>query len=59
MPEENRPESEELSSPSIELSVVMPCLDEAETLPICLEKAFSAMREADVHGEVILSLIHI
>ena len=55
MPEENRPESEELSSPSIELSVVMPCLDEAETLPICLEKAFSAMREADVHGEVIVA----
>ena len=55
MSEGNRPDDEETSPTRIELSVVMPCLDEAETLPICLKKAFSAMQEAGVHGEVIVA----
>lgn len=39
----------------LELSVVMPCLDEADTLPTCLQKAFSAMEKAGVRGEVIVA----
>ena len=40
---------------SIELSVVMPCLDEAETLQICIEKAMNTLRELHVRGEVVIA----
>jgi glycosyltransferase involved in cell wall biosynthesis len=39
----------------IELSVVMPCLNEADTVAVCVEKAVRAMREAGIRGEVILA----
>lgn len=39
---------------TVELSVVMPCLNEAETLEICIRKAQQAMREANISGEIIL-----
>ena len=39
----------------IELSVVMPCLNEAETLEVCIRKAQRAMREANIAGEVIVA----
>lgn len=39
----------------LELSVVMPCLNEADTLGTCLEKAFRAMREGGIRGEVIVA----
>lgn len=38
-----------------ELSVVMPCLNEADTLATCIEKAQRAMREAGIRGEVIVA----
>jgi glycosyltransferase involved in cell wall biosynthesis len=38
-----------------ELSVVIPCLNEHETIGICVEKAVRAMREAGIDGEVILA----
>ena len=44
-----------MSSAEIELSVVMPCLNEADTVGICVEKAVRAMREAGVVGEVVLA----
>ena len=40
---------------SIELSVVMPCLNEADTLAVCIGKAQSALREHGIAGEVIVS----
>jgi glycosyltransferase involved in cell wall biosynthesis len=40
---------------SIELTVVMPCLNEADTLAVCVQKALRAMREAGIRGEVIVS----
>ncbi|MFK8113024.1 MAG: glycosyltransferase family 2 protein [Rubripirellula sp.] len=40
---------------SLELSVVMPCLNEADTVGVCVEKAIRAMREAGIHGEVVLA----
>ena len=40
---------------SIELSVVMPCLNEAETLGACIRKAQRAMEAAGITGEVIVA----
>lgn len=37
------------------MSVVMPCLNEAETLETCIVKAQRAMREAQIAGEVIVA----
>src|SRR4029078_10894810 len=39
----------------IELSVVMPCLNEAETLATCIRKAQAAFQRADIAGEVIVA----
>jgi glycosyltransferase involved in cell wall biosynthesis len=40
---------------SVEVSVVMPCLNEAETLGTCIRKAQAALRESNVAGEVIVA----
>lgn len=39
---------------NIELSVVMPCLNEAETIEICIRKALSWMKANNVMGEVVI-----
>jgi glycosyltransferase involved in cell wall biosynthesis len=39
----------------MELSVVMPCLNEADTLAICIEKAQRAMRDRGIAGEVVVA----
>jgi glycosyltransferase involved in cell wall biosynthesis len=39
----------------IELSVVMPCLNEALTVGHCVDKAIAAMRDLSIHGEVIVA----
>ncbi|NJP32626.1 glycosyltransferase family 2 protein [Micromonospora thermarum] len=39
----------------LELSVVMPCLNEAETLAVCIRKARESMRELGIAGEVVVS----
>ena len=39
----------------IELSVVMPCLNEADTLEVCIGKAQKAMREIGIRGEVVIA----
>jgi glycosyltransferase involved in cell wall biosynthesis len=39
---------------NIELSVVMPCLNEAETIETCIRKAFSWMQTNQVIGEVVI-----
>jgi len=41
--------------PMLEVSVVMPCLNEADTIGICIEKALRALRENDIRGEVIIA----
>jgi Glycosyl transferase family 2 len=38
-----------------ELSVVIPCLNEAETLAVCIQKAQKALREGGIDGEVIVA----
>ena len=40
---------------NIELSVVMPCLDEAETLAICIKKAQRFFEREKISGEVIIA----
>lgn len=40
---------------SVELSVVMPCLNEAETLENCIRKAQRAIREAGINAEIIVA----
>jgi glycosyltransferase involved in cell wall biosynthesis len=40
---------------TIEVSVVMPCLNEAQTLATCIGKAQYAMRDANIAGEVIVA----
>ncbi len=38
-----------------ELSIVMPCLNEAETIGICVDKAQAILNEAGIDGEVIVA----
>jgi len=38
-----------------ELTILMPCLNEAETLEVCIIKAFSYLERAEVHGEVLIA----
>ncbi len=40
---------------SLELTVVMPCLNEAETLAVCVDKAMAALRENNIAGEVVVA----
>src|SRR5215212_511979 len=47
--------SRQQPAPLIEVSVVMPCLNEADTLALCIEKAQRALAEHGVHGEIIVA----
>ncbi len=40
---------------SVELTVLMPCLDEAKTVATCVHKAVEACREAGVEAEVLVA----
>lgn len=40
---------------SLELTIVMPCLNEAETLEICITKARKFLEENGVSGEVVIA----
>jgi glycosyltransferase involved in cell wall biosynthesis len=39
---------------AVELSIVMPCLNEAETLASCIQKAQSYLRRSGVSGEIVI-----
>jgi len=43
------------STETIELSIVMPCLNEAETLAVCIDKAQDYLERSGVVGEVIIA----
>ena len=45
----------ETSEGSIEISIVLPCLNERETIGICVSKAFSSLQSAGLSGEVIVA----
>ncbi len=38
-----------------ELTILMPCLDEAETLEICITKAMNYLKTSNVDGEVLIA----
>lgn len=41
-------------SGSLELSIVMPCLNEAETIEVCIQKANKYLADNNVAGEVVI-----
>ena len=43
------------SAPSLELTILMPCLNEAETLAICIDKAQGFLKRSGVRGEVLIA----
>ena len=43
------------SHSELELTVVMPCLDEAETLEVCIQKALTSIAENGLAGEVVIA----
>jgi glycosyltransferase involved in cell wall biosynthesis len=44
-----------MTSDAVELSVVMPCLNEAETLGQCIAKAHKGIQHAGVRGEIVIA----
>lgn len=42
-------------SRAVEVSVVLPCLNEADTLQACIERAQFTLRENDISGEVLVA----
>ena len=40
---------------AIELSIVLPCLNEVQTLPICIQKAREAIAKLHLKGEIIVA----
>jgi glycosyltransferase involved in cell wall biosynthesis len=43
------------SEEDLELSVVMPCLNESDTIAVCVEKALAALEAAGIRGEVVIA----
>lgn len=43
------------SGRAVTVSAVIPCLNEEQTLAICIEKAFRSFEELGVHGEVVVA----
>lgn len=39
----------------LELTIVMPCLNEADTVATCVEKALRALKEGNIDGEVLVA----
>lgn len=39
----------------VELSIVMPCLNEAETIATCIEKAISCLQQHNIEGEIVIA----
>jgi glycosyltransferase involved in cell wall biosynthesis len=47
--------SAQQSHPQLDVSVVIPCLNEANSLAFCIEKAITAFRKSGLRGEVIVA----
>lgn len=43
------------AEPDLELTVVMPCLNEAETLEVCIAKAMKCLEDNNIPGEVLIA----
>ena len=44
-----------IAPPTLELTILMPCLNEAETLERCIVKATNYLKESGVQGEVLIA----
>jgi glycosyltransferase involved in cell wall biosynthesis len=55
MPDTTRRSRQQAESADLELSVVIPSLNEAPTNGICVEKAQRALRENRVAGEIVVA----
>ena len=49
------PEATSLERDYTELSIVMPCLNEAETLETCIDKAQRVLNDLEIEGEIIVA----
>ena len=49
------PGSQECRSGDVELSIVIPCLNESRTLAGCIEQAENAIRQMGIRGEIIVA----
>jgi glycosyltransferase involved in cell wall biosynthesis len=49
------PDKPKVATETIEISVIMPCLNEAETLEICITKAREALSQAEINGEIVIA----
>lgn len=49
------PLAERTAGDDVELSVVIPCLNEAQTIEVCIRRALDAMAQHAIRGEVIVS----
>jgi glycosyltransferase involved in cell wall biosynthesis len=52
--ESGSPSDSKSAGEPLELSVVMPCLNEERTVVVCVEKAIRTMRDLGVAGEVVI-----
>ena len=43
-----------MNEPALELSIIMPCLNEAETIGQCINNAHRFLREHNIQGEVVV-----
>jgi glycosyltransferase involved in cell wall biosynthesis len=42
-------------NPEVELTILMPCLNEAETLEVCIAKALGFLERSGIDGEVVIA----
>ena len=42
-------------SPDLELTILMPCLNEAETIATCIQKALRFLDRSGIRGEVLIA----
>jgi len=47
--------SQSLPSDPLDVSVVIPCLNEARSIAVCIDKALAALRKAGLRGEVVVA----
>ncbi len=52
---QSTPPGPEMAAPAVEVSVVIPCLDEAENIEQCVRLSLAAMAEAGIAGEVVVA----
>ena len=53
-PTDAQPQPTPTAEPKLRVSAIIPCLDEEETLGICIEKALTAFSALGIDGEVVV-----